>query len=144
MEEFFDSYLLRDFARVMRADMADLRETPHYACRPLAASTSGHATVIGRFSGDIGLPARQEFQDALDDLVKDNPLKLILDFSEAQLTRSAVGILLDFAATALGRNKRMYLYRPSAQVRALLKELKLTEYFSYLETEDDVIASLVV
>ena len=144
MEEFLDSYLLRDFARAMRADSSKLDEAPRFACRPLAASTSGRSTVIGRFKGDIGLPNRQEFKDALDDLIADNPLKLMLDLSEPSLTRSAVGILVDFAATGLGRNKRMYLYRPSEQVRALLKELKLTDFFSYLETEEDVIASLVV
>lgn len=144
MKEFLDSYLLRDFATAMLADMGELTETPRFACRPLAASTSERSTVIGRFKGDIGLPNGQEFTDALDDLFINNPLKIILDFAEASLTRSAVGILLDFAATAHGRNKRMYLYRPSEQIRAILRELGLSCFFSYLESEDDVIASLMV
>lgn len=144
MKEFLDSYLLRDFARAMLANMDDAAQTPRFACRPLAASTSERSTIIARFKGDIGLPNRQEFADALDDLYTDNPLKIILDFAEASLTRSALGILLGFAATAHGRNKRVYLYRPSEQMRALLWELGLSCFFTYLETEDDVIASLVV
>ena len=144
MKNFINSCLLGELAKTMEANIVEVGDSTRFTCRPLAARTSERNTALGRFSGQIGLPDIKEFKAALDDLVTENLIKVILDFSAVALTKSAVGILVAFAASIHGRNKRLYLYRPSAQVRSVLKELGLTAFFSYLETEDDVLATLVV
>lgn len=143
MNEFADSSLLGSVAQILAVDI-DRAEAGPFSCRPLAAHTAERSTALGRFRGQIGLPNMTEFKAALGDLVFDNLSKLILDLGAASLSKSAVGALIGFAAAMHGRNKRLYLYRPSSQVRAVLKELGLTAFFSYLETEDDILATLVV
>ena len=143
MNEFADSSLFGSLAKILAADI-DQAEAGPFPCRPLAAHTAERSTALGRFRGQIGLPNLKEFKAALDDLVLDNLSKLVLDLAAVSLSKSAVGALMGFAAAMHGRNKRLYLYRPSPQVRAVLKELGLTAFFSYLETEDDIVATLVV
>ena len=143
MNEFADSSLFGSLARILAEDI-DQAEAGLFPCRPLAAHTAERSTALGRFRGQIGLPNLKEFKAALGDLVLDNLSKLILDLAAVSLSKSAVGALVGFAAAMHGRNKRLYLYRPSHQVRAVLKELGLTAFFSYLETEDDIVATLVV
>ena len=143
MKEFADSSLFGSLAKILAADI-DQAEGGPFPCRPLAAHTAERSTALGRFRGQIGLPNLKEFKAALGDLVLDNLSKLILDLAAVSLSKSAVGTLIGFAAAMHGRNKRLYLYRPSPQVRAVLKELGLTAFFSYLETEDDIVATLVV
>ena len=148
MQDFVDSPLLRDLAAVMDAPLlpseGDDARQQRFACRPLAAYTSERCTVLGRFTGQIGLARVAEFKAAMNDLVEENVRKVILDFSHIALTRSAVGALVVFAGAMHGRNKRLYLFRCSDQVLGLLRELGLSRFFSFLENEDDVIATLVV
>lgn len=144
MKEFIDSPLLGNLAKALAVDINSVTAPAKYPCRPLAAETAGGRTVLGRFLGPIGLPVRQDFKNALDDLVTDSAQKVILDLAETSLSKSALGVLLSFTAQVVGRNSRLYLYRPSAQIRSALKELGLTAFFSYLETEEDLIATLVI
>ena len=143
MKDFARSPLLSSLATALSADLNTAADG-RFPCRPLAARTAERCSSLGRFRGQIGLPNQSEFKDALNDLMSDHLSKVILDFASVTLTKSAVGTLIDFAAAVHGHRKRLYLYRPSSQVRALLKELSLAPYFSYLETEDDIIATLVV
>ncbi|MDR2488803.1 MAG: STAS domain-containing protein [Desulfovibrio sp.] len=144
MNEFIDSPLLGALARVMVVDISSDFEGVRFPCRPLATYTAERNTALGRFKGQIGLPNLEEFRDALNDLMSKNISRIILDVAAVRLTKSAVGALIAFAAAMHGYNKRLYLYRSSAQLRAVLKELGVTAFFSYLETEDDIIATLVL
>jgi anti-anti-sigma regulatory factor len=144
MKEFVESPLLGSLARILTVDISAEIEGVRFSCRPLASYTSERNTVIGRFKGQIGLPDLREFQDALDDLMSKNISRIILDFAAVFLSKSAVGALIAFAAAVYGHNKRLYLYRPSPHLRAVLKELEVTAFFSYLETEDDIIAAIVL
>ena len=143
MKEFLTSSILGELARTLEADIA-LAEPGVFPCCPLVGRVAGGETVLARLKGPIGLRNRQEFQNALHHIVRNNPAKVILDLADASLSRSAMGVLLDFASLGHGRGKRLYLYRISAQIRSLLKELGLKAFFSYLETEDDVPATLVI
>ncbi len=144
MNEFIDSTLFGSLAKTLTADINEEVTGMRFPCRPYAAYTSERNTSLGRFKGQVGLPSLKEFKAALDDLVSENLTKVIVDLANATLSKSAVGVLVGFAAAMHGRNKRLYLYRPSPQIRAVLKELSLSAFFSYLETEDDIIATLVV
>ncbi len=115
-----------------------------YAFRPLVAHSAERKTVFSIFTGSVGLAACPLFTAALQDLCTEQAGKIILDFSQLALTKSAMGSLIGFAALCHGLNKRLYLYAASPQVRTLLQKLSLTPFFSYLENEDDIIATLIV
>lgn len=130
-------------AKAMAIEPVDPYTGARFPCRPLVARSAERHTAFGIFTGQIGLSAVPEFTAALHDLSAENPLKIILDFSRLSLTKSAVGALVAFAAAVHGRNRRLYLYRVSAQIRGVLEKLNLTPFFSFLETEDDIITALV-
>jgi anti-anti-sigma regulatory factor len=117
---------------------------PRFPCRPLVAHGAEKRTAFAIFSGQIGLSTVPEFTAAMHDLFSENLAEAVLDFSRLSLTNSAVGALVGFAAAVHGRNKRLYLYQASAQIRGVLTVLQLTPYFHFLATEDDIIATLVM
>jgi anti-anti-sigma regulatory factor len=131
-------------ADALRVEFSATGNTQRFACRPLAAHSVERHTAYGVFSGQIGLSDMPDFSAAMHTLVTENLNKVILDFSGVTLTKSAVGSLVGFAAAMHGLNKRLYLFRCSPQVRAVLKELHLLPFFSFLESEDDIIAALAV
>ena len=142
MKNFDNSPFLGEFFRALHADIEHADFGSPYACRPVAASTGG--TALGRYKGRISLSDLAEFQSSLDAMVTENMRKVILDLDRVILSRSAIGGLVEFAATMHGRNKRLYLYRPSEQIRSSLAELGLTNFFSYIENEDGILTTLVV
>lgn len=131
-------------ARILTVDPVDPYMGPRFKCRPLTARSAEQHTAFGFFHGQLGLSDVPEFSAALRELSSDNRVKIIVDFSGLALSKSAVGALVGFAAAMHGRNRRLYLYKTSAQIRGVLKELKLIPYFTFLESEDDIIATLVV
>lgn len=143
MKDFRNSILLGDFARAFATDISSVENT-EFTCCPIVAQTKENSTIVGRFSGDVGLPQLAEFKQALHSLVKSNLEKIIADFERVNLTRTAVGALVNFAASVHGNNKKLYLYRPSKQVRELFDELELTGFFAILENEDDILSRLTV
>lgn len=143
MKDFMDSILLGDFARAFATDLSSVENT-EFICCPIVAQTKENSTIIGRFSGDVGLPQLAEFKQALHSLIKSGLQKIIVDFEQINLTRAALGTLVNFAASVHGNNKKLYLYRPSAQVRGVLDELELTVFFAILESEDDILIRLSV
>ncbi|MDR2162238.1 MAG: STAS domain-containing protein [Desulfovibrio sp.] len=143
MKEFVDSPFLGEFARALTADLG-AASGGEFPCRPVMARTVENSTVLGRFTGAIGLPQIREFREALFSLIMENMEKVILDFETASLTPTAVGVLMAFASSIRGNDKRMYLYRASRQIRDLLRELELTPFLYFLETEDDVLTALAV
>lgn len=144
MNDFVDSPLLGSMAKALLADIDNVPVNALFPCRPLAAATAGGRTMLGRFKGDIYLSTNKEFKDALEDLARDGPQKIVLDLAKTALSKSAVGTLLSFAAEGHGRNSRLYLYRPSKQIRDALKGLGLLGFFSFLETEEDFMATLIL
>jgi anti-anti-sigma regulatory factor len=135
--------LTENLSKVLIVEPVDPYMGPRFPCRPLVARSAERHTAFGMFSGQIGLSAVPEFKAAMHDLFTEGLSKVILDFAGLSLTKSAVGALVAFAAAVHGRNRRLYLYRTSAQILGALKELGLTSYFTFLETEGDVIAVLV-
>lgn len=127
----------------LRTDLAGVQNPPH-PCRPAALFLPEGSTSLGRFYGTIGLSEQAAFRAALGDLINDAVMKIILDLGSASLTRSAVGTLVAFAADAHGRNKGLYLFRPVEKTRVVLEELCISRFFTFLETEEDVIATLAV
>ncbi len=144
MQSFIDSPLIGAFIRAHEADITADYPDARYACCPIVGRTTEKDTALGRFRGTLSMRNLSEFTAALDDIVTENLMKAILDFQAATLSRSAFGVLVRFAATMHGRKKRLYIYRPSEQIRSSLADLGLADYFSYLESQDDILATLVV
>jgi anti-anti-sigma factor len=143
MKDFAGSILLGDFARAFNTNLSSVKG-PKFPCCPVVAQTKENSTIVGRFSGDIGLPQLAEFKQAMHSLIVGGLEKIVVDFASVNLTRTAVGALVNFAASVQGNNKKLYLYRPSRQVRDLLAELELTGFFAILENEDDILIRLNV
>lgn len=143
MESFSHANPLLSLRRALGTNLAEVIN-PTHPCRPTALFLPEGSTSLGRFYGDIRLADLPAFQAALGDLVTDAVLKVVLDLAAAGLTRSAVGTLTAFAADLHGRNKSLYLFRPSEKIRAVLDELGIGPFFSFLETEEDVVATLAV
>ena len=144
MHELASSYLLGGLIQALELDIEHADATTGFPCCPVICYTAGRNTVLGRFRGEIGLALLNDYRSALASLVSGNVMKIILDFQAATLSKTAVGELVTFAGTVFGRQKRLYLYRPSKQVQQQLHELGLTPFFSSLATEDDILATLVV
>lgn len=141
MDNFSHMNPLGSLRAALQLDLSEVRNPPH-PCRPSALFLPEGSTAMGRFYGSIGLADQQAFMAALGSLVTDNALKIILDLGAASLTRSAVGTLVAFAADVYGRNKSLYLFRPAEKTRFILDELGISPFFSFLDTEDDVVATL--
>jgi len=136
--------LTERLSKVLIVEPVDPYMGARFPCRPLVARSAEKHTAFAIFSGQIGLSAVPEFTAAMHDLSAENLVEAVLDFSRLSLTNSAVGALIEFAAAMHGRGRRLYLYQTSAQIRGALTTLQLTPYFRFLETEDDVIATLVM
>ena len=143
MRDFINSTLLGDFARAFTVDLTVVKGA-EFPCCPVVAQTKENSTIVGRFIGNIGLARVNEFKLALRNLFVSDLQKIIVDFEQVTLTRTAVGTLVGFVASVQGNNRRLYLYRPSQQICSLLAELELLAFFSVLETEDDVLVRLTV
>jgi anti-anti-sigma factor len=142
MDYFIDVNPLEGLTGVLTPNTAENMAGSRYACRVFSAYGNERQTAFSSFQGRIGLYSNREFRAALYDLAAENTSRVILDFKDVLLSRSAVGVLVGFAASMHGRNKGLYLYRPSPQIRASLRELGLLPFFRILETEEEVIASL--
>lgn len=115
-------------------------EPPRFACRPWRASSREKHTAYGKFTGQISLTSSDEFMSALQDLTTGNTTRVILDFADAQLSKSALGTLVSFAAAMFGRNRRLYVYKVSPHIRKALLDTGLKGFFTYLESEEDIIS----
>ncbi|MDR0339825.1 MAG: STAS domain-containing protein [Desulfovibrio sp.] len=135
--------ILGGLAGLFKPDRSEPGGKEGFEFHKFTARSSERHTVLGVFGGRIGLPSATEFKAVLQRLGGDETDKIMLDFCDCTLTRSALGVLVEYAASVHGRNKHLYLYRPSGQVRANLKELELSGFFSVLNDEHDVIVSTV-
>ncbi len=144
MEDLSNSYLVGDFIKTLRADITTATPNTNYGCCPLIAYTSGRNTVLARFAGQIGIKNLQDLKSVFSQLLSNNVVKIIADLENATISKAALGELVAFVATCFGMQKRFYLYNPSDAIMRTLQESNLSEYFSYLKSHDDIIATLKV
>lgn len=144
MENQETSQIMQEILATLKADIHAVGTDEVFMCRPIKWTTFERDTALGRFRGEVNLADLAEFTSALNDLVTDRVLKVILDFNDVSLSKTAIGAIVAFAATMHGKNKRLYLFRASEQVRESLEQLGLTPFFSYLKEEEDIVATLVI
>ncbi len=143
MENFSHADPLQSLREALQQNLAEV-ENPKRPCRPVGLLLPEGSASLGRFHGSIGSAELEDFKGALAELNGENILKVFLDLADVSLSRSAVGELTAFAADIHCGNRRLYLFRPTEKIRAVLDELNISRFFSLLEDEDDVIAGLAV
>ncbi len=144
MDNFAGMDLIGLFNKVINSNLEDLPEKDAMAFCPIMTHSLEKSVVIAKFSGDIGLNKLAEFSATLHELITDAVMRVILDFSCANISRTAIGALFSFAAAVHGRNKRLYIYKPCEKLIHDLEELKLCEYFVFLHSQEDAMLKLVV
>lgn len=98
--------------------------------------------LIVTFCGEITLEVTTQLKNEMDVTLKQNGFNnLVVDLADISfMDSSGIGFLVALNTKILGLNKKMYLYRPSPQVRKTLSLVQLATFFQILEDEDDLLA----
>lgn len=103
----------------------------------------GGRTVLLGYSGNIGLSSMGAFKPTVFATLTGDSQQIILGLENVtQISRSALGALVDFAAAVLGRGKNLYLLAPPQSLIETLKELQLTFFFEVLKDQDALLCVL--
>lgn len=98
--------------------------------------------VFAAFKGEITLEITSELKKELEAAISDGKFdNLIADLAEVNfMDSSGIGFLVALNTKIMGLGKKMYLYRPSAQVKKTFELVQLSSFFSILEQEEDLLA----
>lgn len=143
MSLFASMNIMEPFLTALRTPYGAGNDTA-FPCRPVLAQTAEGTIVLARFCGHMSLDNLDEFSAALHNLVTEPLQKAILDLAHATMDRTGLGALVGFASSMHGRNKRLYLYKPSYQVVEELRQTGLEAWFVFLQTEEEVLSKLIV
>ena len=120
-------------------------DMPFGTCLPDLYSALGGRVIFAKYAGSIGLPCIQHFTPSLQDILTGDVEQIIISLEHVtKLSRTAVGVLVSFAAEVLGRGKELYLYKPAPVIENRLQTLNITGFFQFLKTDDDLISILRV
>lgn len=112
-------------------------------CQTDVYKAFGGQVLIVRYSGAIGLSCMDTFKPSLFATLTGDAKQIVVGLGRvSEISRSTLGALIDFAATVLGRGKKMYLLSPPESLEKTLKELQLTIFFEILHGEEDLIRIL--
>lgn len=100
--------------------------------------------VFFRFNGEITLEITSTLKQQITEaLAEDDADILVFDLSEVTfMDSSGIGFLVARNTAYKGSGKKMYLFKPSTQVRKTLDLVQLSSFFDILDTEDDLVAVL--
>lgn len=98
----------------------------------------GEEVCILSFSGELTLECIQDAKDETEAyLSKDTVQALVIDLSRTVfLDSSGIGFLVHIHNRLRSRNKALYLYNLSPQVRKSLDLVKLLDFFRILDSEE--------
>lgn len=99
--------------------------------------------LLVRFSGVLSQAILQSFKPVLFASLTGNVEHIVMDMEKVTaLSRSTLGVLVDFASSVLGRGKKMYLLAPAPFLLECLDALRLRGFFEILAEEEDLICIL--
>lgn len=98
--------------------------------------------LIVTFRGEITLEVTNQLKSEMDLSIKQEDFSnLVVDLSDISfMDSSGIGFLVALNTKIMGLNKKMYLYKPSQQVRKTLALVQLANFFQTLEDEDELLA----
>ena len=106
---------------------------------PAVHTAFGGRVLVAFFRGTISVSSANCFSPALKEMLTGEAEQVILSFKNVtKLSRTAVGLLVDFAAGVLGRKRELYLYEPSPLILQRLEKLNVDSFFRVLHSEDDL------
>ncbi|MDL2285664.1 STAS domain-containing protein [Desulfovibrio sp. OttesenSCG-928-F07] len=112
-------------------------------CLPEVFTAFNGKVMVVSYSGQIGLSVIDDFKPSLFATLTGGAQQIIVDFEDVtDVSRSALGAIVDFASTVLGRGKKMYLLMPPQSLEKSLKELQLTSFFKVLHKEEGLVTIL--
>lgn len=138
-----ESLLKEIFTRVPDESEGDpeRRET----CLPNIYKAFNGKVIILEYFGSIGLPCIDRFYKSLHSALTGESEQVVLSMSNVvKLSRSAIGVVVDFAAGVLGRGKELYIFQPHPEVRQKMDGMLLNGFFKTLHTEEELISILPV
>lgn len=106
---------------------------------PAVYTAFGGRVLVAFFRGTISVANADCFSPALKQMLTGEARQVVLSFKEVtKLSRTAVGLLVDFAAGVLGRGLDLYLYEPSPVIMQRLGKLNVDNFFLVLGSEDEL------
>ena len=106
---------------------------------PIVYSGFDGKVVMAIFRGAISLSTDTRFLQTLEKLLTGDVTQVILSMNNVtKLSRTAVGLLVDFAAGVLGRGKELYLYKPAPVIDQRLADMNVAIFFKILREEDEL------
>lgn len=99
--------------------------------------------VLANCSGHISLASIGRFKPTLFEALTGDAQQIIIGLENVpDISRSALGALVDFAAAVIGRGKKLYLLSPPEGLIQTLKDLQLTMFFKVLQNQGDFLCVL--
>ncbi len=97
-------------------------------------------TCLISFSGELTLEITPQLKKEVEEpLMKDGCRTLVMDLSQTNfLDSSGIGFLVALNNKIKQTGKKFYLFKPSSQVRKTLSLVKLIDYFTVLETREEL------
>ncbi len=99
------------------------------------------STLLVTFSGEITLEITTDLKVRIDEAIKSGEFgSLVVDLSEITfMDSSGIGFLVAMNTKVMGMGKKMFLLKPSAQVRKTLELVQLSNFFQILDNEDELL-----
>lgn len=100
----------------------------------------GGRVVLVNYSGNIGLAVLDKFHNSLFEALSGEMQKTVICLEHiTNLSRSALGAMVDFASAVLGRGKKLYLLSPPQELLQVLHDLQLTMLFEILHDQSELL-----
>lgn len=98
--------------------------------------------LLVSFSGEITLEVTNQLKSQMEVTIKQGDFdNLVVDLADISfMDSSGIGFLVAMNTKIMGLDKKMYLYRPSEQVRKTLALVQLSTFFKMIEDEDELLA----
>ena len=99
---------------------------------------SKNGAIFFNFNGEITLEVTADLKNEIEQALEGQTYKvLVFDLAGVNfMDSSGIGFLVAQNTKVKGGGKRMYLYRPSAQVKKTLDLVQLSNFFQIIEDED--------
>jgi anti-sigma B factor antagonist len=96
------------------------------------------------FKGEITLEITTDIKKRIDATLKEPGFEaVVIDLSQITfIDSSGIGFLVALNTRVMGQGKKLYLFRPSAQVVKTLELVQLANFFQTVKTDEELAAAL--
>ncbi len=100
--------------------------------------------VFLSFLGEITLDITSDLKEKIEGVLADSDVSnIVVDLSRISfLDSSGIGFLVALNTKLKGLGKKMFLFKPSTQVKKTLELVQLASFFQMLDDDDDLLTLL--